>query len=87
MEVVRVLTNPERIRMRTFLLIRTKDPTGVSGTGTVAEGCVFRDGTVAMRWVVGAARSTSLWDSMTHMYQVHGHDGDTAVHWTTGEKT
>ena len=36
--------------MRTFRLIRDEDPTGISGTGSVAEGVEFDDGTVAMRW-------------------------------------
>jgi hypothetical protein len=38
-----------RRRMRLFLLIRNEDVSGVSGTGIVAEGVEFSDGTVAMR--------------------------------------
>jgi hypothetical protein len=72
--------------MRTFLLIRTVDSTGVSGVGTVAEGVEFRDGHIAMRWIVGTAVSTSLWDSMQDLVTVHGHAGDTAIHWTTGQE-
>lgn len=35
---------------RTFELVRYRDPSGVSGTGVVAEGCLFTDGSVALRW-------------------------------------
>lgn len=36
--------------MRTFELHRVEDETGISGTGIVAEGVIFGDGTCAMRW-------------------------------------
>ena len=39
---------------RAFVLQRNEDETGVSGTGIVAEGVEFSDGTVALRW-------TSAW--------------------------
>jgi len=35
--------------VRRFFLDRMEDETGVSGSGLVAEGVVFWDGTVAMR--------------------------------------
>lgn len=35
--------------MRTFLLVRTYDVSGVSGTGIAAEGIEFTDGAVALR--------------------------------------
>jgi hypothetical protein len=36
---------------RPFVLRRLVDETGVSGTGVVAEGVEFSDGTVALRWL------------------------------------
>lgn len=64
-----------------FKLRRLHDVTGVSGEGIVAEGVQFRDKRVAMRWCVGAARSTVLWDSISEAVQVHGHDGNTVLEW------
>jgi hypothetical protein len=60
-------------------LERTNDPTGVSGTGTVAEGIEFSDGRVALRWCVGEHRSTVTWDSIEAVQAIHGHDGATQV--------
>jgi type IV secretory pathway TraG/TraD family ATPase VirD4 len=37
-------------RVRFFQLHRDADPTGFSGTGVVADGVVWPDGTVSMRW-------------------------------------
>lgn len=67
--------------MRTFRLERETDVSGVSGTGTVAEGVVFRDGTVAVRWIVGEHRSTVVWDSIEAVEAIHGHNGATRVVW------
>ena len=64
------------------MLERMIDSTGVSGTGIVAEGVEFRDGTVALRWVVGPSPSTSLWASIADLEAVHGHNGDTVVQWS-----
>ena len=36
------------------------------------EGCVFTDGTVALRWLT-VCRSTSLWATLDDMLRVHGH--------------
>lgn len=67
--------------MRTFTLERSKDVTGVSGTGTVAEGVEFSDGKVALRWVVGEHRSTVTWDSIESVEKIHGHNGATVIQW------
>lgn len=64
--------------MRAFYLIRSEDPTGVSGTGRVAEGIEFQDGTVALRWCVGEHHSTVIWPSMQSVVEIHGHDGRTS---------
>lgn len=36
--------------MEIFELVRNNDVTGISGVGVVAEGVIFSDGTVALRW-------------------------------------
>lgn len=65
-------------KTRTFKLHRDIDESGVSGTGIVAEGCLFGDGKVAMRWTTTTA-STTLFDSLEHVLKVHGHAGKTRL--------
>ncbi len=67
--------------MRRFHLERETDVTGVSGTGTVAEGVEFTDGTVVIRWVVGEHRSTVVWPDWHAVEAIHGHDGATQLVW------
>ena len=69
--------------MRLFMLVRDEDVTGVSGTGTVAEGVEFSDGRVALRWIVGEHRSTVIWDSIESVTEIHGHNGATRLVWTS----
>ncbi|WP_329147362.1 hypothetical protein OIU91_17080 [Streptomyces sp. NBC_01456] len=61
-----------------FHLDRSEDLTGVSGTGTVAGGVIFPDGTVAMRWFTGTS-STAIYDSIDDVLEIHGHNGATVV--------
>jgi hypothetical protein len=68
--------------MRTFVLQRKSDPSGVSGIGIVAEGVEFTDGKVALRWIAGDYRSTVIWDDMASVEVIHGHHGATRVQWT-----
>jgi len=65
--------------MRTFTLERDEDETGISGTGKVAEGVVFTDGVVVIRWVVGEHRSTVVWESLAAVEAIHGHAGSTRI--------
>lgn len=58
--------------------MRNEDPTGVSGTGPVAEGVEFSDGKVAIRWM-GRYQSTVIWDSIEAAVAIHGHDGKTEI--------
>ncbi len=68
--------------MRPFHLYRRVDETGVSGTGIVAEGVMFGDGTVAMRWCVpGKPKSTTVYATIDDVRAIHGHDGLTTVLW------
>lgn len=64
--------------MRRFNLVRNEDYSGVSGTGIVASGVAFGDGTVAMRWNTNTA-STALYDSIEDVTTIHGHEGRTKV--------
>lgn len=67
--------------MRTFTLVRNVDVTGVSGTGLVAEGVQFTDGTVVMRWLTTKA-STVVWSNIEDAMEIHGHNGQTELLWT-----
>ncbi len=69
-----------RKRMRLFVLIRAEDVSGVSGTGVVAEGVEFTDGTVAMRWL-RRPYSVACYASIRDVVAVHGHGGKTRVKW------
>lgn len=65
---------------RRFRLVRAHDITGVSGTGTVATGCQFGDGTCALRWN-SAVASTALYDRIDDVITIHGHNGTTTIVW------
>lgn len=66
---------------RRFVLRRTVDVTGVSGTGDVAEGVEWSDGTVVLRWR-GKWATTVVWDyGLDALLAVHGHNGSTVVRW------
>lgn len=65
--------------MRPFLMVRDEDETGISGTGVVAEGVEFLDGTVVIRWQThgDAYHSTVVWTSLADAEAIHGHGGRT----------
>jgi hypothetical protein len=65
---------------RRFVLDRKVDETGVSGTGVVAEGVEFSDGTVALRWTSDWPTSVVFHDrGLESIYAVHGHNGKTEL--------
>jgi hypothetical protein len=68
---------------RRFVLDRSDDETGVSGTGIVAWGLEWPDGRVVTRWCSdqSEARQTCVWDSLADVEMVHGHNGRTKVRW------
>lgn len=70
----------ERTAVRVFHLQRERDLSGISGTGRVADGVQWPDGTVSIRWR-GPRPSTVTWDSIDHAEQVHGHGGTTRIVW------
>lgn len=65
---------------RLFSLHRDEDETGVSGTGVVAEGIEFSDGTVALRWLSDWPTSVVFHDrGIDAVRAVHGHGGKTRI--------
>jgi hypothetical protein len=69
---------------RRFHLQRDTDITGVSGTGRVADGVLWPDGSVAIRWR-GDRPSTVHWDRIADAEHVHGHHGATRIVWDDEE--
>lgn len=61
-----------------FELHRDNDPTGFSGVGVVADGVIWPDGTVSLRWR-GPVRTTVQAQCLTDSQTIHGHDGATRV--------
>lgn len=66
--------------MRTFLLWRNVDVSGVSGTGLIAEGVQFSDGVCVCRWMTDMA-TTCVYASISDVKAIHGHDGATQIIW------
>lgn len=71
---------------RRFVLERTEDVTGVSGTGTVAEGVLFSNGVVALHWTSAFPTSVVFHHrGMESVEHVHGHSGATRIVWLDTE--
>lgn len=67
---------------RRFQLERDVDETGISGTGTVAEGVLFTGGVVALRWTSAHPTSVVFHDrGMQSVEAIHGHNGKTRIEW------
>ncbi|CAL9606944.1 hypothetical protein SUDANB95_05508 [Actinosynnema sp. ALI-1.44] len=68
---------------RRFYLQRAVDISGSSGTGRVADGVLWPDGSATLRWR-GEHRSVAHWDSLASAEIVHGHGGATRIVWIDG---
>ncbi|MET7276822.1 hypothetical protein ABZS29_01220 [Kribbella sp. NPDC005582] len=78
--------NTMRRQARLFRLVRHADASGLRGTGTLAEGVEWSDGSVALRWR-GPWPSTSTWDRVEALLAVHATDGRTLLHWSADPTT
>jgi hypothetical protein len=67
-------------QLRRFLLKREQDPTGISGTGIVAEGALLSDGRCVVHWLTDYA-SINIYATVEDMEALHGHDGQTKTLW------
>ncbi len=64
---------------RRFELHRHVDPSGVSGTGVVADGVEFPGGVVVLRWR-GRYPSVVVHErGLAAVEAIHGHDGATSI--------
>lgn len=66
--------------MRKFVLHRDEDVSGVSGTGDVAEGVMFFDGTAVMKWRTKMS-SIEVFRDIGDVLAIHGHEGKTVLKW------
>ena len=68
---------------RRFVMNRTKDETGVSGTGIVAEGLQFSSRKCVISWL-SETPSIEIYDSIEEVRRIHGHQGETQIKWIDG---
>ena len=74
----------QEVNFRRIRLNRQHDVSGVSGTGIVAYGVVWPDGTVTLRWDT-QVRSTVMYDSIDDVVTITGHGGNTVIEWVDHE--
>lgn len=75
----RVVHADEQLTPRRFVLRRRVDVSGISGTGAVADGVLWPDGTASIRWR-GEHPSVVFWDrGRVSVERIHGHDGATEI--------
>jgi hypothetical protein len=76
-----VMSDPEETtEFRRFRLNRTTDVSGISGTGRVADGVLWPDGSASIRWR-GERPSVVFWASMDDAVAIHGHGGAIVIEW------
>jgi hypothetical protein len=70
---------------RRFRLLRHADVSGVSGTGVVAEGVEWSDGSVALHWR-GRWPTTTVYEDggIEAILGIHGHQGLSEILWDDG---
>ena len=61
-----------------FRLYRNTDISGVSGTGWVAEGCIFQNHRCCLSWL-STTPAVTLYDDIEDLMKVHGHGGATEI--------
>jgi hypothetical protein len=64
--------------MRKFYVNRSEDVHGNSGTGVVAEGIIFDDGTGAFTWLT-PLKTVTVFLKIADVKKLHSHNGRTVV--------
>jgi hypothetical protein len=67
--------------VRLYDLYRDEDPSGVSGTGHVAEVCEFSTGWCVVSFLPHTAGipNVIVYGNLTHVVAIHGHEGKTRL--------
>lgn len=74
--------------IRKFIVERTNDVGGVSGTGYVCEGVIFTSGKTVVSWLTDTA-CISIWESFEDFKSIHinSHpENETKIHWFKQER-
>jgi hypothetical protein len=71
--------------MRRFYLERKEDVSGVSGTGRVAEGVEFANGTCVLTFISNQ-HCVEVAMNIRTVKEIHGHGGKTIVVWIDPEE-
>jgi hypothetical protein len=66
--------------VKRFALLRTKDLSGISGTGVVALGIELDNKQAVLAWR-GPEGAIGIYPSIARVEAVHGHDGATRIVW------
>lgn len=66
--------------MKRFVLKREVDVSGTSGTGVVAEGVQFSNGSCSIHWI-SQFESVEQVANIAVVEEIHGHDGKTSIVW------
>lgn len=66
------------MKSRRFVLTRSEDVSGTSGTGRVAEGVEFASAMCVLHWN-SEMPSVAVYRNMDEPLRVHGHEGRTKV--------
>lgn len=75
------MSTATNVLMRSFVLDRSEDFTGTSGTGIVAEGVEFSNGQCAVHWL-SQLETVTVYANIKVVERLHGHDGRTKVKFT-----
>ena len=70
---------------RRFVLNRSKDESGISGTGIVAEGLQYSSKKCVISWLSDTP-SIEIYDSIDEVKRIHGHQGETQIKWIDGSE-
>ena len=82
-----ILRAPEGMRLWT--MYRHQDESGVSGSGIVAQGCMFANGQIAVQWIASAETDVQTKRSMQAFLDVHVHShpaNGTIITWDDGKQ-
>jgi hypothetical protein len=66
------------LKVEPLYLKRNKDVSGISGEGIVAVGVKLPSGRILLEWQT-FTKSISIFDSIDHCREVHGHEGATEL--------
>jgi len=76
---------PPAHKMRRFVVYRKEDESGVSGTGYIAEGVEWSDGSMELKWTTRHRLPGHGYPTVKEFLNLHGHDGKTQIIWIDEE--